>query len=141
MPPASNHHPKNKILLSVPNMSLKGLPFNVPLRLTLCLKTLSEHAFWKCLGRRDGAVQRKSLAKDFRAFQKCMRTFFNPICSPRFRVSASGNVPACCLRFWRSPRYQRISPLHLEFRTPLTSSKPCRFPRGPPVKPKNFTED
>ncbi len=30
--------------------------------------------------------------------------------------------PVCCLRLWCSPRYQRISPLHREFHTPLPTS-------------------
>ncbi len=30
--------------------------------------------------------------------------------------------PASCLRLWRSPRYLRIPPLHLEFRLPLSLS-------------------
>ena len=31
--------------------------------------------------------------------------------------------PVACLRLWRSSRYLRISPLHLEFRQPLSSSR------------------
>ena len=31
--------------------------------------------------------------------------------------------PAACLHLWRSSRYLRISPLHLEFRQPLSSSR------------------
>ena len=33
--------------------------------------------------------------------------------------------PAVCLRLWRSSRYLRISPLHLEFRRPLPTSRPA----------------
>src|SRR3989344_2148792 len=32
------------------------------------------------------------------------------------------SAPVNCLRFWCSPRYQRISPLHLEFHSPLAHS-------------------
>ena len=39
--------------------------------------------------------------------------------------------PAICLHLWRSSRYLRISPLHLEFRLPLPTSRLAVCPAVP----------
>ncbi len=49
----------------------------------------------------------------------------NPVCSPSFRALSVRNHPESCFRLRRSPRYLRILPLHLEFRSPLWSSSPA----------------
>ena len=64
---------------------------------------------------------------------KKQQTSVNPILSPRFRLMSVRKWPGMCLRLWCSPRYQRISPLHREFPSPLHPSSLTVSNAAPPL--------
>ena len=156
--------PQRTMLLSV-QVIPKGPVFYVPLRTTMLSYQLSEHSLWANIA--GGNLKIKEANRKFHLFElwflservmkfpswadynflKYRSTFVKRECErqshslPTLSCFSVRSAPACCLRFRCSPWYQRISPLHHEFRKPLAPSKPCRFFCEPPVKPKNLTED
>ena len=131
-------------MLDVPNISLAihapASEFVCEAK-PICFETMGGQV---CMVRAEGAKTCPTLSEFFR-WKKftCRKTYWraqshtnervNPILSPRFRLMSVRKWPGTCLRLWCSPRYQRISPLHREFLSPLHPSSPAVSRAAPPL--------
>jgi len=117
----SSIQPNFSFLSSKTNLNWRTITQRTPTFRSLVFKLKSEHILFQNLARRDWRRAEKKSSKIFSCFVKEIYERQSHSL-PTLSCFSVRNAPVCCLRIWCSPRYQRISPLHLEFRTPLTSS-------------------
>jgi hypothetical protein len=90
---------------------LCGFP-SIPLCFSLAAVLYRRSAYSVSFCHQSGLIQTNSKHSSFRAWNTGVS---NPILSPRFRPRSVSKHPVACFRFRRSPTYQRISPLLVEF--------------------------